>query len=170
MVITNTWTVTPSFSRTATWTWTRTNTQIITNTQTATPSFTGTPTNSQQPTTSFTATPTITQPENQQLTISNVIIYPNPYNPDNPDEGNLKIRFEITQKCKIIKVRIYTTGFRLIKQITQTENYGVGTNDVKIENRYLKDLANGVYYILIEVMNTKGGKTQSKPEVLVILK
>ena len=112
----------------------------------------------------MTITPTSTStviPDEEKLKIEDVVIYPNPYNPDNPDSGDLHIGLYITQACKTMKVRIYTSGFRLIKQITQTENYGVGTNDVEIQERYLKDIANGVYYILIEVMNTKGGKRRA---------
>jgi len=67
-------------------------------------------------------------------------------------------------------VRIYTSGFRLIKQIAQVGNYVVGRNKIDIESRYLNNLANGAYYIIITAINNKGVSVNSKPSVLIILK
>jgi hypothetical protein len=80
----------------------------------------------------MTFTPTVTQTkiDNLQPAIGNVVIIPNPYN---PDKGDLKIRFEITHPCKLIKVKIYTMSFRLMKQMIK-ENITVG--EIEIESRY----------------------------------
>jgi hypothetical protein len=112
-------------------------------------------------------TPTPTQIINQQQTINNVVVYPDPYN---PDKDNLKIKFEITQPCKTIKIKIYTTGYRLIKQITQPRNYNSGDNNIEIEGRYINKLANGVYYLIITVKNLEGKEINSKPQILVIIR
>jgi len=101
------------------------------------------------------------------LEIDNVVVYPNPYR---PIKGDLQINFEITQNCKIIKVKIYTTGYRLIKQISYSGNYGAGTNHIEIESKYVDKMANGVYYIIIEAINTRNEKITSKPKAIVILK
>jgi len=116
-----------------------------------------------------TATSTVILDE-EKLKIGDVVIYPNPYNPDNPDSVDLHIGFEITQACKTIKVRIFTSGFRLIKQISQVGNYTVGHNVIDIESRYLKNLANGSYFVIISAINKQGKQENSKPIVLVILK
>jgi hypothetical protein len=147
---TRTWTMTATLSWTRTITTTITNTPSITATNTVTPTFTGT-----------------VIPDKEEFKIEDVVIMPNPYNPGRSD---LKIGFEITQASKVIKVRIYTSGFRLIKQIAQVGNYVVGRNTIYIESRYFKNLANGTYYIIITAMNNKGVSVNSKPVVLIILK
>ncbi|MBP7791744.1 MAG: CIA30 family protein [Candidatus Goldbacteria bacterium] len=129
-----------------------------------TPSFTRTPV---IPTVTHTVTPIQTSTSNQQPAITNVVIYPNPYNPEKKD---LKIRFEITQPSKLIKVKIYTTGYRMIKQIVYEGNYNAGENTETIKREYLKTLANGVYYIIIDVRRTEGDYLNSRPEELIILK
>ena len=164
---TNTNTLTGTATRTVTSSQVPSTTFTLTNTYTNTPTatFTQTPTSSQQPT--MTMTPTPTQIINQQQTINNVVVYPDPYN---PDKDNLKIKFEITQPCKTIKIKIYTTGYRLIKQITQPRNYNSGDNNIEIEGRYINKLANGVYYLIITVKNLEGKEINSKPQILVIIR
>jgi CTP-dependent riboflavin kinase len=99
--------------------------------------------------------------------INNVVIYPNPYNSVKED---LNIKFEITQVSKIIKVQIYTAGFRMIKKITKTDNYSSGEKNLIIESKYLSGLANGTYYIIITAINNTGERVNSKPEILLIIK
>ena len=121
----------------------------------------------------MTITPTATStiiPDEEELKVEDVVIYPNPYNPDNPDSADLHIGFEITQACKTIKVRIYTSGFRLIKQISQAKNYTVGHNVIDIESRYIKNLSNGSYFVIITATNKQGKQESSKPEILIILR
>jgi hypothetical protein len=122
------------------------------------------------PTPGYTATFTPTsiqmQTDNQQPVISNVIIYPNPCNPGKED---LKINFELTGLCKLMKVKIYTSGFRLIKQITQMEDYDVGKNKINIERKYIEKLSNGIYYLIMEGTDVNDEKLISKPAVIVIL-
>jgi len=118
----------------------------------------------------MTITPTATStiiPDEEELKVEDVVIYPNPYN---PIKGDLHIGLNITQACKTMKVRIYTSGFRLVKQITQTGNYTVGRNVIDIESRYIKNLANGSYFVIITAINKQGKQENSKPEILVILK
>ena len=162
---TNTNTLTGTATRTVTSSQVPSTTFTLTNTYTNTPTatFTQTPTSSQQPTMTMTPTQII----NQQQTINNVVVYPDPYN---PDKDNLKIKFEITQPCKTIKIKIYTTGYRLIKQITQPRNYNSGDNNIEIEGRYINKLANGVYYLIITVKNLEGKEINSKPQILVIIR
>jgi|DewCreStandDraft_4_1066084.scaffolds.fasta_scaffold02977_18 O-glycosyl hydrolase len=148
--VTRTWTMTATLSWTQTVTTTITNTPSITATYTVTPTFTGT-----------------VIPDKEEYKIEDVVIMPNPYIPGKRD---IKIGFEITQASKVIKVRIYTSGFRLIKQIAQVGNYVVGRNTIEIESRYLKNLANGTYYIVITAINNKGVSVNSKPVTLIILK
>jgi hypothetical protein len=149
--VTNTQVESATFTRTLTQTptYTRTNTptSTLTRTSTSTPTFTQTPTSSQQP------------------AIGNVVIFPNPYNPTKED---LKINILITGQCKLIKVKIYTTGFRLIKQITNEGEYA-GEETLTIDKKYLNNLANGVYYLIIVGINNDKNVTE-KPQQIIILR
>ncbi|MBP7792882.1 MAG: rhamnogalacturonan lyase [Candidatus Goldbacteria bacterium] len=171
-----------TWTRTGTPTWTGTLTSTSTFTQTVTRTFTWTNTPSLTVTVTLTrthtatlvSTKTITQtatstviPDEEELKIEDIVIYPNPYN---PIKGDLHIGLNITQACKTMKVRIYTSGFRLVKQITQTGNYTVGRNIIDIENRYIKNLANGSYFVIITATNKQGKQESSKPEILIILR
>jgi hypothetical protein len=117
----------------------------------------------------MTVTPTITNTpiNNQEPAINNIVIYPNPYN---PDKGDLNIKFKLTQPVKTIKIRIFTSGFRLIKQITQENNFIAGQNTVVIDNRYLRNLANGSYLLVINATTSDRKQINSKPVVLIILR
>jgi len=109
-------------------------------------------------------------PESEKYGIEDIVIYPNPYN--NSGNEDLKISFKVTQKSKMIKVRIYTTGYRLIKQITfadKTYNAGV-INKINIPDKYFTSLANGAYYLIIYAKNFKGEEVKSKPETLLIIR
>ncbi|MBP7793333.1 MAG: beta-mannanase [Candidatus Goldbacteria bacterium] len=114
-------------------------------------------------------TPTQTATSSQQPEIDNVLIFPNPYN---PDKGNLKISFNVMQKTEMVKVRIYTTGYRLIKEIEFTDKiYNTGETCTKeITDIHFNGMANGIYYIIVFAKNSEGKETKSKPEVLIILK
>ncbi|MBP7791743.1 MAG: right-handed parallel beta-helix repeat-containing protein [Candidatus Goldbacteria bacterium] len=164
-----TWTrtLTQTFTHTSTMTWIQTFTQTAIGTVTKTVTTTQTTTNSPHLTMSFTATTTQTTTSNQQPAITNVVIYPNPCN---TGEENLKINFELTGKCKLIKVKIYTSGFRLIKQISQEKDYDVGKNKINIERKYIEELSNGIYYLIMEGTDVKDEKLISKPAAAVILR
>jgi hypothetical protein len=162
---TNTITFTPT-SLLPTATFTGTTFPSMTYTQTRTPTLTITTTTTNTTIPSFTRTVTGTLTGSEQPVIRNVTINPNPYN---PDRGNLKIDFEITQSCSLVKVKIYTTGYRLIKQITSV-NYDAGSKEIEIENKYLKNLANGIYYLQIEAVTLTEIKIRSKVEKLIILR
>jgi hypothetical protein len=169
-IITHTYTLTPSvtfsrtldYTRTATTTntGTKTATWIFTTTRTFIPTFTQTSISNQQ---SATKTPVISS---QQFTISDVVIYPVPW-----ITGDLKISFSTTQEINKIRIRIYTDGYRLVKQITFTEQvYSAGRNTLNIESKYFNNLANGIYFIIIYAQNLEGIEIKNRPEIFIVLK
>jgi rhamnogalacturonan endolyase len=174
MTITKTWTATATNTNTVTTTITNTATATMTRTgtNTATPSWTktSTPTMTNSATGTKTATPTFTETvvaEKEEFKIENIKLYPNPYN---LNKGDLKIRFEITQASKEIKIKVYTTGYRLIAQVTKEGNYVVGRNVIELESWNLRKISNGTYYIVITAINKKGESVNSKPVVLIVLR
>ncbi len=158
-----TWTVTALASSQPTMSFTATSSQLPTNswtpTRTATASWIQTATSTQQPIMSFTSTPI----SNQQPAIGNVVICPNPYN---PEKGDLRIGLDITGEIKMIKVKIYTTGFRMIKQIV-TKDY---ENGIIIKSRYIEKMANGIYYLVIEGIDNNETKLKSPLFIFIILR
>jgi len=72
----------------------------------------------------------------------------------------------------MVKVRIYTTGYRLIKEIEFTDKiYNTGETCTKeIPDTRLNEMANGTYYVIVFTKNSEVKETKSKPEALIILK
>lgn len=165
-------TATPSNTSTTTMTQTPSNTRTHTSTVILTFTCTQTATSSQQPT--FTSTPTNTvlqviQTYTPEIPIEGELKIEKYQNPYNPEKDDLKIKILVKCKCKLIKVKIYTTSFRLIKQIIYENNY-TGEVTLTMDKRNLNTLTNGIYYLLITGMNKEGKTINSKPIILIILK
>ncbi|MCX8094566.1 MAG: M6 family metalloprotease domain-containing protein, partial [Candidatus Goldbacteria bacterium] len=160
-IVTVTFTRTATITATASFTTTQTYTAIRTLTPTA--SITALNITSMTHTITFTSTPII----KKQLTINDVVIYPNPYNLINDD---LKIKFTATQNFNFIKIKIFTSSFRLIKQIVIEDVYFPGENLLIINKKYLSQFSNGVYYFILYIKNMDGEEVRSRPEILIILK
>ncbi len=156
---TNTLTFTPTFTSTPT----------STNTETNTPTFTSTPTFTvTQTMPTATNTPTYTPaPEEAQLIVKSIRIYPHPYNPKSADD--LRIRYYITQHCKEVRIKVYSSAFRLILNEVIEQNIDAGFKVSVINKQLLLKLANGLYYFIIEAEG-RDSKVRSRPEYLVILR
>jgi hypothetical protein len=72
----------------------------------------------------------------------------------------------------MVKVRIFTTGFRLIKEIKFTDKtYEAGkTITMEIPEKYLKRMAAGTYYVIVIAKNYEDDEVRSSLEILIILK
>jgi len=147
-----------------------TTTPTLTYTRTSTPTYTrtSTPTSTNTPVNTATFTPTIT-PTAQE--IKDVRPCPNPYNPIK--ESELRIYFKISQQdIEKIVIRIYTSGYRLIKEAKRegTEAIDAATQGyINIEAKELIMLANSTYYFYIKT-EKKGESCRSKINKMVILK
>ena len=163
---TTTYTSTPTFTLTATPSFTPTGTSTWTRTLTPTPTWTGTPTNTSVNTATF--TPTIT-PTGQE--IIDVRPCPNPVNPIK--EPEVRIYFKIAQQdIDSIIIRIYTSGYRLIKEVKKEGVEAVAAAKqgyISINTDELKTLANSAYYYYIKV-ERKGEICKSKIDKLIILR
>jgi len=131
---------------------------------TSTPSYTWT----LIPTYTRTITPTL----RPTPALENMRPYPNPYNP--VKDGDLKIGINISQAdTKKITLKIYTTGYRLIKQITVDKPIKVlqiaTQGYINIKAADLITLSNATYYYYIVIKN-QNSETKSKVEKLIIMK
>ncbi|MEI7542841.1 MAG: DUF362 domain-containing protein [bacterium] len=166
-------TVTPTPSNVPALTITASKTIIVTSTKTLTAMPSATMTAIIQTMTStatftqvVTVQPTMTIVWENNFTITNAIVYPNPYNPKNED---LKMNILITQAASELKFRIYTAAFR---RIMEAECGAQSTKEVTviIMKDRLKYLSSGIYYIVVIGKSVGGMNAISKPQELIILK
>jgi len=145
---------------------TATLTLTVTLTATFTRTFTPTRTNTAIATPTGTSTPGA-QPTETVFEINDALIFPNPFNPAlNSDAG---FTCTLTQAADTLKIKIYTTSFRAISEIVLPGSHAAGHVNVTFASQKLANLANGLYYYVVEGTNA-GGKARSKPGVLVVLK
>jgi len=152
-------TVTMTLTQTSTYT----STLILTSTWTITPTFSQTPTSSQQ------STMTSTANSNQQPAISNLVVYPNPFNPEKDKEINIEFKISQQNVDKII-IRIYTSGYRLIKEEEFDKEKAIliaAQGYVRMQG--LNILANGVYYYYIK-LHINNNEYKSKIDKIIILR
>ena len=166
LTITKTSTITPTSTITLTRTITRTSTIsptssiILTRTITPTRIVTGI----------YTPIPTFSQtplPDEKELNLRDVILYPQPYNPESADF--LRIRYYLTKHCKEVKIKIYTVSFRLIITAIIDSNTYAGQKQTIIPKEITNKLANGIYYLILEA-ESENEKIRAKPVYLVILR
>ncbi len=125
---------------------------------TSTSTITRTPTRTPTPT----PTPTIINIKNEELTIDEIILYPNPYN---YNKNKLKLLLKLSGQCNLITIKIYTRSLRLIKSI---EKNNITSDTIEISQDEFKNLANGIYLITVTAENEKS-KINSHIHELIIL-
>jgi len=99
-------------------------------------------------TTTLTATKT---PEIQEVTDEKP--YPNPVNPEKDPEVKIGLKIAQQDVDKII-IRIYTSGYRLIKEVKKEGADAINAvtqGYISIDTQDLKTLASGTYYYYIKV-------------------
>ena len=157
----NTLSKTPTITSTMTVTYTRTLQATLTYTQT------------QQASATQTAIPTATctparppQPDKLQLTESRP--FPNPICPSS--QNSLGMIFNITRDCDTIKFRLYTVGFRLIKESVFTGSYYAGDNTIAVNTGEIKNLASGIYYYVLIASGAGNKPSAGKAGELIVLR
>jgi hypothetical protein len=148
---TNTPTITGTPTETATGTL-PTNTSTPTKTPTFTPTATGTlPTSTRTPTMTMTATATST-PGIFEFKVS----------PKPEADGQIKFQWEATMKAKEVDVKIFTSGFRIVRQFSfdqhqHNDNLTVGPHDMSWNGKDEQDRAMppGTYLCFVLVQTEK---------------
>jgi hypothetical protein len=107
-------------------------------------------------------------PTPDKFEINNAVIYPNPYHP--AAGVGAYLHCDITQDALNIKIKIYTTGFRAVKEITVPGIIKAGRVDAHVEERDISNLAGGIYYYTVKAENGQGVKAKAPPGVLVIIR
>jgi hypothetical protein len=139
-------------------------TVTTTSTRLSTPAFTPTSTNTNVIINTPTPVPTA-----DTFKIEGQICYPNPYNPLIGED--LHLQFNISQDADRITFKVYTVGFRAVKEKTWTGNFSAGRiSDVTMPAREFSNYANGTYYYVIEGESTQGKKARSRADIIIILK
>ncbi|PKL91535.1 MAG: hypothetical protein CVV21_08105 [Candidatus Goldiibacteriota bacterium HGW-Goldbacteria-1] len=114
-----------------------------------------------------TSTVTATQTVNNNVSLGfvdggNTVIYPNP----SGNEG-VTFRFSLTKSAEIIKIRIYSMAYRLVKETEIQKHCFAGSNDVKMAPDFTSKFANGIYYYVVFVTDNKGNQIKSDIGVMV---
>jgi len=176
---TRTITITQVISATNTATRTITITAFKSPTPTATPSVTVTSTYTRSVTATFTMTnvvntitPTITPTpaiqEGEKQEITDVFIYPHPFNPES-DILKMNISFKLSKSTQSVKIRIYSAAFRLISEAEISANCTPGINTGSINRGKLKNLSAGTYYFVL-IADDGEGEVKSKVDKMIIMK
>ncbi|MFP4466671.1 MAG: glycoside hydrolase family 9 protein [Candidatus Goldiibacteriota bacterium] len=154
-------------------TYTPTETEIIpddtpTDTPTYTYTFTQTPTYTNTP--EFTHTPD-PEPTKEELEITDLIFYPNPYNPDSG--ASPKISFKITRTdVDSVSIRIYTSNLRLVREAVfegDELSYIMNSKEIDYPGFGFKSMANGIYFYVITA-GYKGEMIKSKIGQMILLR
>jgi hypothetical protein len=95
--------------------------------------------------------------------IKDILVFPHPYNSDG---GNMRLRYKITKRASEINLKIYSSSFRLIKDIKIGADLYAGEHTAEVSRRKMNLLANGSYYFVIK----DDSGAASKAEKLIILK
>ena len=169
MTVTQTITPSPSLSPAPSFTasFTFTNTAIPSMTQTPAPtgSVTASPTFTRtQPAATTTFSPTPGATNTPQAT--GEIIYPNPVN---PGADNLNLGLTLESPADRIIFRIYSTGFRLIREI-QWAGAPAGYYTGVIDKSSLKGLSSGLYYYRVEINYRNKPAQKGKTHKILILR
>jgi hypothetical protein len=139
-------------------------TPAITATNTSvTPAMTGTPTYS--PTTCGTCGPAPADTP-VALTISNPMIYPNPYNA----AGQAFVRFSISRPAGDVTLKLYTMAFRLIKTSNMGTCFVPGVVTEPLDENIFKGLSDGMYYYIITGKGGQPAQARSGVGEVIIIK
>jgi len=181
-ILTNTATNTPTNTQTATFTVTNTITFTASNTRTLTPTFTKTSTITNTftqtytttivPTSTFTPTPVAIEIETKFEFDTGVKInlYPNPV----IKNTDIKIKYKVKGSEEQVVIRIYTSAFRLVKEIlfnkSKIVKYSDGFSEIVINKNLIDEFSKGVYAYIIIAKNKDGVEIKSRIGKIVIMK
>jgi hypothetical protein len=80
------------------------------------------------------------------------------------------LRFTITREAIKITLKIYTAGFRAVKEEEWDGDFPPGEVSRSVAIREFNRLASGAYYYLIIADLKQGNTVRSKPDMLIILR
>jgi hypothetical protein len=78
--------------------------------------------------------------------------------------------FNITRDCDEVKFRLYTAGFRLIKESVFSGSYYVGYNTISVNTSEIKNLASGIYYYVLTAAGSGNKTPASKAGEIVVFR
>ncbi len=78
--------------------------------------------------------------------------------------------FNLTRDCDTIKFRLYTAGFRLIKEAVFSGTYYAGDNALAINTGEIKNLASGIYYCVLTASGAGNKTPASKTGELIVFR
>ena len=89
--------------------------------------------------------------------------------PVNPLTQDLYIDFNLSDAASSVKFKVYTTGYRLIREVPLGA-YPAGMQTGKVERNYLTGLSNGIYIYVIEAAYNDGTMKRGSLKEFILLK
>jgi hypothetical protein len=164
----------PTLTCSASWTFTQTVTLTATPTPTGTNTATMIYSSTFTPTYSMTVSPTpeatptaVSGPEKLEFGDGGkILLFPDPYG----GNGILKAGFSLTKNASKFSMKLYTSGFRRVRDFNFTGAYFAGENVSVFPGQNLSGLASGTYYFIAEAEDDTGNRAKSKIGILILIK
>jgi hypothetical protein len=97
------------------------------------------------------------------------VLYPNPYNPSTGQPLTLSVN--INQNYDKATLKLYTSGYRLVKKIILLDEAApAGERVFSVNAWHLSKLSSGTYYYLVEAVTDMDKIIKSKASYLIILR
>jgi hypothetical protein len=81
----------------------------------------------------------------------------------------LGFKYVVTRQISVMKVRIYTVSFKLIRVIDVNTDGNYGKCTATVSGEYFQGLASGIYYYYMEAEDTAGSRKKSKISTIVLI-
>ncbi|PKL91437.1 MAG: hypothetical protein CVV21_07585 [Candidatus Goldiibacteriota bacterium HGW-Goldbacteria-1] len=95
------------------------------------------------------------------------MVFPHPYNASkNPYAG---IKFNLSKSAAVVKIRLYSSAFRLLEESDIAKNCHPGSNIGAISGRRLSTMSNGTYYFVL-ISEDNATEVRSKVDKMIIMK
>jgi hypothetical protein len=98
---------------------------------------------------------------------TDVLAYPNPYT---GSSGAMTVVYNVKADINEIIFRLYTSGFRLVRERREQGYKNAGTHAMTINRADTSMLAAGIYFYILEASGTGGETEKSRDDAIVILK
>jgi hypothetical protein len=102
------------------------------------------------------------------LKITDMLVYPNPYTQSS--SGAFMINYTATRDFVKVRLLIYTSGIRLVKEAVYTGSFKAGKNRLNMPHEFISNFASGTYFYVIFVTDTTGKEIKSSIGKAIIFK
>jgi len=115
----------------------------------------------------FTETPSSIIAEEGRQKVTEVLVYPVPFNPGKYPYGIL-LQFNLTKSSSEVTLKIYSSSFRLVRNVRLAGTFAAGENRGFAEAEQFNNLANGTYYYRLIAESPSGAGYSTAGKIIII--